>query len=74
MEWLEPAAQQPRTARKALQVLPDPGVKLVKQGTLLADMNRDDLFALMSALGWAVDNPDSRRGPIISSTLSRAPS
>jgi AcrR family transcriptional regulator len=27
------------------------------EGTARADMNGDDLFALMSALGWAVDQP-----------------
>jgi hypothetical protein len=27
------------------------------EGTARADMNGDDLFALMTALGWAVDQP-----------------
>ena len=29
-------------------------------------MDGDDLFALISALGWLVANPHSRHGPIIS--------
>ncbi len=27
------------------------------EGTARADMNGDDLFALMTALGWAIDQP-----------------
>jgi AcrR family transcriptional regulator len=32
-------------------------VRAQAEGTARADMNGDDLFALMTALGWAVDQP-----------------
>ena len=32
-------------------------IRAQAEGTARADMNGDDLFALMSALGWAVDQP-----------------
>jgi hypothetical protein len=44
------------------------------EGTACADMDGVDLFALMSALGWAVDQPSLRHGPITSFRSSRAPS
>ncbi len=44
------------------------------EGTARADMNGDDLFALMAALGWAVDQPSfaplaDRLSRIIASTI-----
>ena len=44
------------------------------EGTARADMNGDDLFALMAALGWAVDQPSfaplaERLSRIIASTI-----
>jgi AcrR family transcriptional regulator len=32
-------------------------IRAQKEGTARADMNGDDLFALITALGWAVDQP-----------------
>ncbi|MGD0103132.1 MAG: hypothetical protein ABSC06_03745 [Rhodopila sp.] len=32
-------------------------IRAQADGTARADMNGDDLFALMTALGWAVDQP-----------------
>ena len=49
-------------------------IRAQADGKARADMNGDDLFALMTALGCAVDQPSSRRGPITSFTSSRAQS
>jgi len=48
------------------------------EGTARADMNGDDLFALMTALGWAVDQPSfapraDHLVHIIASAISAAP-
>ena len=32
-------------------------IRAIDEGTARADMNGDDLFGLMSALGWLVDLP-----------------